>query len=452
MHTFSMDFVERFREAVRIKTDWPPGAIAGDAGAEAPLFRFQEFLAEQYPRFHEIADRYVLGPYSLIYRWSGAGGGSPEKPVLFLAHYDVVPVEREKWKTDPFGAEMRDGFIYGRGTLDMKSILIALMEGAEVLCAAGFRPRRDIWFAFGGDEERTGIQGAMETAKWLNRRGLSFSWILDEGSPIAENQIPGITSPLALFGIEEKGFLSLDLTVAQKPGHASRPPRIQAVAVLARALYRLSKKKFPFRLIPTVEQFFSSLSALTSGSKAFFMRHARSLGPLFFRALSGNPDIASMLHTTVAMTQLAGSAADNVMPSEVRAVINLRLLHPWTVEKAADFVRRAIRDERVDVKVHGMGTNPVPANPEHTRRSGPGWKEMEAALGSVYPGIPAVVFIMVATTDSRHYHALTEGIFRFNPHRLDPAEMSLVHGHDERISLDNLRRGFEFYTSLFKLL
>jgi carboxypeptidase PM20D1 len=334
----------------------------------------------------------------------------------------------------------------------MKSILIAMMEGVETLCAAGFRPRRDLWFAFGGDEERTGIQGAMETAKWFTRQGLRFSWILDEGSPVAENQVPGVASPLALFGIEEKGFLSLDLTVIQKPGHASRPPRIQAVAVLARALLRLSKKSFPFRLIPTVEQFFASLSPLTTGPKAFFMRHARALGPLFFRALAGSPDIASMLHTTAAMTQLEGSAADNVMPSAVRAVINLRLLDPWTVEQAMDFVKRAIRDERVEVQIHGLGTNPVPANPEHTRRSGPGWQEMETALGAVYPGIPAVVFIMVATTDSRHYHALTDGIFRFSPHRLDPAEMGRIHGHDERISLDNLRRGFEFYTGLFKLL
>jgi carboxypeptidase PM20D1 len=452
-----MDFVERFRASLRIKTDWPAAARPGDTEAEAPLLRFQEFLAKAYPRFHRAAERWILGPYSLIYRWPGSGGsgGSGDadaEPVLALAHYDVVPVEADKWTSDPFGAELKDGYIYGRGTLDMKSILMALMEAAEQLCAEGFRPRRDIWFAFGGDEERTGLLGALKTAEWFAGRGLRFSWVLDEGTAILENQIAGVDQPLALFGIEEKGFLSLDLTAVQKPGHASRPPAVQAAAVLARALCRISKRPFPWHLVPTAEQFFTRLSGFASGPQAFFMRHARALGPLFFRALAGQPDTAALLHTTVAMTQLAGSAADNVMPSEVRAVINLRLLQPWTVERAVEFIKKSIRDERVRVEVHGMGTNPVPANPEHTRRSGPGWKEMTAALEAAWPGIPPLVFIMVATTDSRHYHHLSGGIFRFNPHRLTPDELGRMHGHDERISVDNLNRGLAFYTSLFRQL
>jgi carboxypeptidase PM20D1 len=463
-HTALMDFIERFRAALRIKTDWPAGALPGDAEAKVPLFRFQEFLAENYPRFHQTAERRVLGPYSLIYRWPGAGGGGSSGggdgkvsgveagPVLVLAHYDVVPVEREKWTADPFGAEMRDGYIYGRGALDMKSMLMAVLEGAELLCAEGFRPRRDIWFAFGGDEERAGILGARKTAVWFAEAGIRFSWILDEGSAILENQIAGVPTPLALFSIEEKGFLSLDLTAVQEPGHASRPPKVQAAAVLARALCRISKRPFPCRLVPTVEQFFTHLSGFASGPRAFFMRHIRALGPLFFRALAADPYMGALLHTTVAMTQLAGSAADNVMPSEVRAVINLRLLQPWTVERAAQRIKKIINDKRVKVEVYGVGTNPVPANPEHTRQSGPGWKEMTSALEAVYPGIPPLVFMMVATTDSRHYQDLAGGILRFNPHRLDPGELNRIHGHDERISVDNLRRGLEFYTALFRLL
>ncbi|MDR3167662.1 MAG: M20/M25/M40 family metallo-hydrolase [Treponema sp.] len=464
-----MDIIERFRGAVKIKTDWPAGALPGDAGAEAPLRRFQDFLAESYPGFHQRAERWVLSPYSVVYRWPGRASGAAgaasaaaqgaavsgagaEKAVLILAHYDVVPAEEEKWTADPFGAEMRDGFIYGRGTLDMKGILIGIMEAAESLCAGGFEPQGDIWFAFGGDEERAGIQGAAEAAKWFAQRGQRFAWILDEGPPVSENQIKGIDSPLALFGIEEKGFLSLDLRVAQQPGHASRPPKVQAAAILGRALCRIAKKPFPWRLIPTVENFFAQLAPLSGGVQSFFMRHARALGGLFFRAVSGSPDIASLLHTTVAMTQLEGSAADNVMPSEVRAVINLRLLHPWTVEKGIGFIKGVIGDERVQVKIHGLGTDPVPASPEHAGRTGRGWKEMEAALQAVYPGVPSLGFLMMATTDSRHYKDLTGGIFRFSPHRLNPREMSLVHGHDERISVENLRRGFEFYSHLLESL
>jgi carboxypeptidase PM20D1 len=140
------------------------------------------------------------------------------------------------------------------------------------------------------------------------------------------------------------------------------------------------------------------------------------------------------------------------MPSEVRAVLNLRLLQPWTIPEAIGFIQKAVNDDRVQVTIHGMGTGPVPANPEHTKRTGPGWKEMAEALDAVYPGIPIMVFIMVATTDSRHYQNLADGIFRFSPHRLTPQEMGRVHGHDERVSLENLRRGVEFYERLFRLL
>ncbi|GHV03547.1 peptidase M20 [Spirochaetia bacterium] len=444
--------IERFCKAVRIKTDWPVGALKGDTEAEASLKHFQDFLAEAYPLFHRTAERFVLSPYSVVYRWPGSNsshGSSGEKPALILAHYDVVPVEKEKWTADPFGAEIKDGFVYGRGTLDMKNILVGIMEGAEALCGQGFRPQRDIWFAFGGDEERAGVFGAMETAKWFAGKNISFSWILDEGSPLAVDFFKGVTRPLALFGIEEKGFLSLDLTVTQKPGHASNPPQVQAAAVLARALLRISRTSFPYRLIPTVEGFFSQLAKLTGGVQSFALAHARLLGPLFFKLTAGNPMTSSMLHTTIAMTQLAGSSADNVMPSEVRAVLNLRLLQPWTVEKAIGFIKKAVKDERVDVKVHGHSSGPVPANPDHAKLRGPGWQEMEAAVHSVFPDAAILPFIMTATTDSRHYQHLAKGIFRFNPLKLNPVELSLIHGHDERISLENFAGGIKFYTALF---
>ncbi|MDR0386899.1 MAG: M20/M25/M40 family metallo-hydrolase [Treponema sp.] len=447
-----MEPLDRFRAAVRIETGWPEAAEPGDSRAEAPLTRFQEFLAESYPVFHKTAERRVLSPYSLIYRWPGVEPDAA-KPVLILAHYDVVPVEREKWTADPFGAELRDGYVYGRGTLDMKGILTGIMEGAERLCAEGFKPRRDLWFAFGGDEERAGVFGAKRTAAWFAEEGISFSWILDEGTPIADGMIRGITSPLGLFSIEEKGYMSLDLTVLQKPGHASRPPRIQAAAVLGRALERIVKRPFPFRLTPTVEGFFRDLAPLAPQPMSAFMARARLLGPLFFAAVAGSPDIASMLRTTVAMTQLEGSAADNVMPSEVRAVLNLRLLHPWTIESAIAFIKKAINDEQVAVTVHGLATGPVPANPGHTGHGGPGWQEMVEALETAYPGTPALPFLMVATTDSRHYQELAgKSIFRFSPHKLNPEELARIHGHDERISVENFNRGIRFYEALFTRL
>ena len=436
------DYIQHFREALRIKT----------YGEERALGEFQEFLVRTYPLFHGATERHVLGPYGVVYRWPGTAPAGERKPALILAHYDVVPAEEEKWSVPPFDAEIREGYVYGRGALDMKNVLICIMEGAEDLCRRKFRPRGDIWFAFGGDEERAGVQGAIEIARWFQSRGIRFEWILDEGGIIAEGLFQGLESPLALVGIEEKGFLSVELSVSQAPGHASKPPRTQGAAVLGRALYRLSRRRFPPQLSPVVEELFRGLAPLVPKSQGRILKHPR----LFFPALALladklGPDIAVMFRTTLAMTQLEGSAADNVLPSRVRAVINLRLLSPWTVERAMDFVKKVIRDDRVEIKVHGLGTDPVPALPGQIRRTGPGWKTLMGVLGDVFPGVPALPCMMTATTDSRHYKELSEGgIFRFSPVRLTKRELALVHGHDERISLENLEQGLRFFTRLFE--
>jgi carboxypeptidase PM20D1 len=445
-----MGMTEHFREAITIRTDWPAGAAAGDKTAEMPLVRFQEFLVREYPLFHKNTERRTSGPYAVIYRWPGQRPRG--KPPLFLAHYDVVPAEAGHWDTGPFDAELRDGYIYGRGTLDMKGILIALMEAAEALCARGFRPREDIWFAFGGDEERAGFLGAGHSAVWFEEQGIHFDWILDEGPAIGEGQIEGVKGPVAFFGIEEKGFLSLDLTVRQRPGHASRPPRIQAAVVLARALIRLSKRPFPRRLTPTVESFLARLAPLVPGFRGRVFKHSRLLGPLFFPICEKDPMFKAMLRTTVAITQLEGSAADNVLPSAVKAVVNLRLLPPWTVETAIAFARRAIGDQRVEITVHGLGTEAVPAAEEQIRLAGPGWADLTAALEAAESGCPALPFLMTATTDSRHYRKLCGAIFRFSPFRLNPRELAAIHGHNERISAENLDRAVRFYNALLSRL
>ena len=449
-----MDFTEKFREAVRIPTYWPPGARDDDSAALAPLCRFQEFLASQFPVFHQKAERHALSPFMAAYRLPGESPAGNDA-VLIVAHYDVVPAETEKWSVDPFGAEINDGFIYGRGALDMKNILISIMEAAENLCAEGWKPKRDIWLAFGGDEERSGILGAMKAAAWFEQRGQRFAWILDEGTPVAVNQVKGVDLPLALISIEEKGYVSFCLAVEQEPGHASRPPKVQAAAVLGKALCKIAKKSFPFRLSPAAEAFFREIAPFVPGVRGNVMRHARALGPLFFRVAANSPTTAALMRTTVAITRLEGSAADNVLPSEAKAVINLRLLWPWTVETAMQFIIKIINDKRVKVSIYGLGTDPVAACA--SGGSGPGccgngWPEIKLALEEAWPGVPPVPFLMIATTDSRHYQKLSDSILRFSPYQMDQKELGGVHGHDERISLENLRRGLVFYTALLRSL
>jgi carboxypeptidase PM20D1 len=292
--------------------------------------------------------------------------------------------------------------------------------------------------------------GALESAKWFQARGQKFDWIMDEGTPIGEDQIKGVDSLLGLVSVEEKGYLSLNLSVAQEPGHSSQPPRIQAVAVLARALHRISNRPFPFRLNPSVEMFFKQLSPYMSGIQRFVLRHARALGPLFFKLVATSPAIEAMVRTTIAMTQLEGSAADNVMPSEARAVLNLRLLWPMTVEKAISYIEKAINDARVKVSViHGLGSDPVASSGDFRTC---GWPEIQAAMSEAWPGVPVFPFIMIGLTDSHHFKEHTGGIFRYSPFKMNPKDLEGVHGHDERVSVENLHRALSIYSKLLESL
>lgn len=452
MDTLHQASLERFRAALRINTVWPEGAVVGSpevAEAEKALTAFQDYLKAAYPSFHKVAERTVMSPFGLLYRWP-ALSPSGQKPVLFLAHYDVVPVEKERWTVDPFAAEIKEGFIYGRGTLDTKNSLIAILEAAELLAASGFSPKRDLFFAFGGDEERSGTFGARRTAAHFAEKGIAFAWSLDEGSVVAMGTIPLMNVPLALISVEEKGFLDLELTVRQKPGHASRPPKVQAVAVLGAALARLGKKDFPFALTPTVETFFKSLAPFMKGSRAMALGNARVLGPLFFKLAATTSETAALLRTTLAMTQLSGSLADNVLPSEAKAVLNLRLLPPWTIERATDWVRNAIGDARVEVAVSPvrLANDPVTAPREVASGRGPGWKEIGDSIRASFPDAAIIPYLMTATTDSRHYAPLCDAVYRFVPLKLTGADLALIHGHDERISIENFTRSIEFYRSL----
>lgn len=473
--------IERFRRAIRIDTSWPAGeegdeVIFSDKDpsdhnpvklkpetqrALSTLTEFQNFLVAAYPVFHRVTERTVLNPFCALYRWPGKQTGAPDTlPVLFLAHYDVVPVDRELWTTDPFGAEILDDYIYGRGTLDTKSTLICAMEAAEALASKGFVPEQDIWFVFGGDEERSGAKGAQKAAAFFRERNINFSWLLDEGSIVALNQIPGVEHPLALIGVEEKGFLDIELLVRQTPGHASRPPEHQAAADLAEALIRLSKHPFPYRLIPSVEGFFTSLSPLVNRTpfqnnlQSLVLGNPRRLGSLFFRLAGSSPATRALLRTTLAMTQLFGAKADNILPSEVRAILNLRLLPGDTVESALTYVQKTIGMDSVIVRPspYRGANNPVTADQETAAGRGPGWQNLTKALSETFPAAVPIPFLVTATTDSRHYADLCRAVYRFGPMELEPEEVDRIHGHDERISLDNLKKGIAFYLRLMEQL
>src|SRR5262245_26481948 len=180
--------------------------------ASQEFARFHAFLAGAFPLAHQRLTKEPIANHSLLYEWKGTDNRL--KPILLMAHMDVVPVDKateSSWRHPPFSGPIADGYIWGRGTMDDKAGLLGILEAVETLLSEDYRPRRTIFLAFGHDEELGGDNGAAKIAGLLRQRNVELEFVLDEGLNILNRMIPGVTAPVALIGIAEKGYLSLKL-------------------------------------------------------------------------------------------------------------------------------------------------------------------------------------------------------------------------------------------------
>jgi carboxypeptidase PM20D1 len=239
----------RLAEAIRFKT--VSSYEKPDQHAD-PLRGMQAHLEKSFPAFHAAAKREIVADYSLLYTWQGSDPKAP--PIALLAHQDVVPVApgtEKDWLQPPYDGVIADGFIWGRGSWDDKGNLYSMLEAAEALAKAGFRPKRTIYFAFGHDEETAGTKGAKNIAALLASRGVRLDFVIDEGL-VAEGMIKGLDKPAALIGLAEKGYATLVLNAVANPGHSSMPPRETAIGMMAAALARLEDHRLPMQVRGTV--------------------------------------------------------------------------------------------------------------------------------------------------------------------------------------------------------
>ena len=309
---------------------------------------FDAFLVElerQFPLLHERLDTIRVDDHALLLHWAGRRSA---RPVVLMAHLDVVPVDDPAaWRHPPFGADLVDGAVWGRGTLDDKGALTAICEAVETLLEAGHTPAQDVWLSFGCDEEVSGTSARSAVAE-LVRRGVRPWFVLDEGGAVAHGAFPGVAAPIGVIGVGEKGTTSVRLRAEGRGGHASTPARHGPTARIARAVLRLERTPLPAHLpAPTVELLRRMAPHATPALRPL-LAHAARLRPLVTRALiAAGPESAALTRTTVAVTTLSGSPALNVIASTATAGINLRITAGDTVAGVLAHLRRAIDDEQV---------------------------------------------------------------------------------------------------------
>ena len=406
--------------------------------------RFRIFLESAYPLLHQKLVRTIIKDYSYIFEWKGTD--TSLLPIILMGHYDVVPVEPSAvklWTVSPFGGEVKDSIIWGRGSVDDKAAVISILEATENLLQKGFTPTRTILLCFGHNEESTGT-GAIAIVDHLQKKHIRADMVIDEGGEINTGKMKDVQRPIAMIGVAEKGYVTFELAVQKPGGHSSKPDKETAIDILSRALYKLRTVQMPVKLTEPVKEYFQRVSG---SSNNFFNKMALNNLWLFKsivqNRLGATPEGDAMQRTTIVPTIIESGIRENVIPTNAKAIVNCRILTGETTSGVQEFIKNAINDNRVTIIIKGdFNTEPSPL----TTTSSPAFKRMEEAVYQTLDDVIPVPYVMLGASDSRNYRAISNGVINFTP----LINSKGFHGIDERLPVKDFQRSINFFTSIIK--
>lgn len=370
-------------------------------------------------------------------------GDGTKKPVLLLSHMDVVPAEKDQWDTDPFESIIKDGYLYGRGALDNKSMGIVEMMVLLILKRKKIPLKRDILFFASSDEEtggRWGVEWAVENLPVLRDAGIA----LNEGGYVILNEDG--TPDRYEISSGQKVIFQLKLKTTGTPGHASMPMADNPNVKLVHALEELTKWETPFTVLPMVKEYFYKLAPKQPKErKAHFEDVERGLqDPAFSTWLTSNPLYNAMVRNTLSLTVLEAGKKVNVVPSESKAMIDCRLIPGTSREDFLKEIKEKLGSAvQVDVLPEGDSPPPSPLDTDL-------YHAIVRFAARNDPGAPVVPHLLPGGTDARYLRKKGITAYDFCPFRLTEKEMLRIHGNNERISLENLKFGMKLMMEVIK--
>jgi len=430
-------YAVEFSKMIQVKT------ISYDSEKDnsEPFREMQKVMKSIFPNVYTTMEQTIFEGESLLFKWPGK---SSEKPMILMAHQDVVPASKENWTYEPFSGEITDTEIYGRGTLDTKSTLYAFFKAIDELIASGYTPEHDVYISSSSDEETSG-GGAEKSVKALKDLGITPYFVLDEGGAIVSNSLPSAKKPMALIGVLEKGYVDIKFTAVSKGGHSSTPPKNSPIARLSKFVTDV-EDNFPLKtkMIPEVADIFKKAAPSMSGGYRYLFGNMWLFKPLItFLLPKINSYGRALLSTTIAFTMQKGSDAENVIPSEAYVIANLRT-HPIQDIKSSFAVLEKIA-KKYDVEatiIDGREASPISSTTNDA------YKYLVKTITDNYPDAQVSPYIMLGGTDCRFFSEITESAFRFSPVRMDNDELKKMHGKNESIRKSSIVEAVVFYRSL----
>ena len=439
-HSIASTAAKHLGEAVRFET-----VSSGDStNFDHALIALQDWMVRTYPKTMALTKE-MFGR-SVTLTWKGSDSLRP--PLVLMAHQDVVPVEAGTeggWAHHPFSGDVAGGYVWGRGTLDDKVNLVTELEAIEGLITSGFVPRRTIILVFGSNEESFGV-GIKPIAEAWKQRGIRPWMVVDEGGAIVDGEVPTLKRPVALVGIAEKGYVSVELSAKSPGGHSSMPPRQTATGIVAAAVAELEENPMPPRFAAPLQESFAAVGPELGFPAKLVVANMWLFGGGARWYLTRRPETNAMVRTTGAATIFQSGVKENVLPERARAVVNYRILPGETVSQVLEHVRSVVKDERVDVRAMSAGTEPSPVSDVHS----PQYQLLSSTIRAAMPDAIVSPYILLGGTDSRTFTSLTPFVFRFSPTRVSRADVARIHGTNERVSVDNLAEIVSFYQRLVR--
>ncbi len=409
---------------------------------DAEFEKLISLLPKLYPNVVKTCEFQRFPDRGLLFKWKGTE--ETKEAAVLMAHYDVVPIEESLWTKPAFDALIEDGILWGRGTLDTKNTLNGILSAAENLIKQGFAPKQDVYFAFSGGEEVSG-KGAIHIVDYFHENGIKLSMVVDEGGAVCDKIFPGVKESVGMVGIAEKGLMNLELSVSSNGGHASSPAPHTPVGILSAACVKMENHPFKKHFTKPVLAMFDTLGRRSTFVYRMIFANLWCFGGLLdgICKKSGG-ELNALVRTTEAFTQAFGSKAPNVIPPTASMVVNMRLNPEDTVDSAVEYVTKVVGDERVKIRVM-EGENPSPVS----RLDVPSWSIVKNAVADTW-GCVVSPYLMVQCSDSRHYGPISDKVYRFSAADMTVDERHSIHGNDEHIRLETVRRAVEFFIRVLK--
>lgn len=400
------------------------------------IYEMHKRLEELYPLIHsKLETKDIDG--ALLYRWKGKD--SKKSPVLLMSHHDVVEAVGD-WKYPPFSGTIADGKIWGRGTVDTKGALCAILESVEHLLSKDFIPERDFYIASSCNEEITG-DGAVKTVEYMYKAGIRPELVMDEGGSVM-GQMMGCEAGCAMVGILEKGRANVKFIANSHGGHASIPFRHNPFARLAKLINKVeSHSPFKARLTKPVIQMYKAMAPYMPFKYRFLLGNVWLLKPImpyFMRKMGGQP--AALVSTTCVFTMSEGSNGANVIPETASATANMRFMVHEPLEISLKKMLKLA--EKNDIWMEMISGYDIPPTAD-TKCSA--YKKVLKQIENTFGQIPIIPYVMLAGTDARHYTKICDCVLRFVPLTMTDSQMKSAHAVNENLNISSLARAVNFY-------